>query len=83
MHREDAHGHFFPLTDWRFVSPVSYWDPAHLGALGAAIEWVLLAAVSVVTWRRAETGRARWLLPVLCVLQLGLVAAYATGRFGE
>ncbi len=25
LHQDDAHRHFFPLSDWRFVSPVSYW----------------------------------------------------------
>ena len=31
LHREDAHRHFFPFSDWRFTSPVSYWDPDHYG----------------------------------------------------
>ena len=30
LHREDAHRHFFPVSDWRFTSPVSYWDPGAL-----------------------------------------------------
>ena len=29
LHHDDAHGHFFPLSNWRFMSPVSYWDPNH------------------------------------------------------
>ncbi|MPY88047.1 MAG: hypothetical protein GEU99_09005 [Luteitalea sp.] len=32
LHREDAHRHFFPFSDWQLVSPVSYWHPAY-GAL--------------------------------------------------
>ncbi len=30
-HRNDAHMHLWPLTQWRFRSPVSYWDPNHFG----------------------------------------------------
>ena len=29
VHADDAHKHFWPLSDWRFYSPMSYWDPAH------------------------------------------------------
>jgi hypothetical protein len=36
VHHDDAHRHFLPLSDWRFASPVSYWDPAHYG-LGFAV----------------------------------------------
>src|SRR4051812_1136161 len=29
LHVTDAHRQFWPLSDWRFRSLVSYWDPAH------------------------------------------------------
>ena len=42
LHQEDAHRHFFPLSDWRFFSPVSYWNPDYYG------NWVsLLECLSV------------------------------------
>lgn len=28
-HADDAHKHMWPLTDWRFNSPVSYWQDAY------------------------------------------------------
>jgi hypothetical protein len=52
VHAEDAHRHFFPLSDWRFVSPVSYWDPARHGAQVAALEVLGAWAAAVVVWRR-------------------------------
>ena len=62
VHREDGHGHFFPLTDWHFMSPVSYWDPAHHGllfgsfeALGVTVGSVLLIRRKGV-WRRVGIG---------------------------
>ncbi|NNE81860.1 MAG: cobalamin biosynthesis protein CobQ [Silicimonas sp.] len=35
LHTHDARQHFWPLSDWVFVSPVSYWDNrAHAGVVG-------------------------------------------------
>lgn len=42
LHHDDGHRHFLPL-DWRFESPISYWDRAHHGKLVAVLE--LLSAV--------------------------------------
>ena len=52
VHREDGHRHFWPISDWRYMSPVSYWDPEHGGALGSLLELLLMAGASVVIWRR-------------------------------
>ncbi len=77
LHREDAHGHFFPLTDWRFVSPVSYWDPAHHGAVFAAFEGAIGLAASVVLWRRFPGWLARAALVAVNLLAAaGYLAFY-------
>lgn len=35
LHTHDARQHFWPLTDWVFISPFSYWDnAAHAGVIG-------------------------------------------------
>ena len=54
LHHDDAHRHFFPFSDWRFASPVSYWDPAHHGQWASLIEFVgVLAAAAFMYWRYA------------------------------
>ena len=54
LHQDDAHRHFFPLSDWRFASPVSYWDPAHHGHWASLIEFTsVIAAASFMYWRFA------------------------------
>jgi hypothetical protein len=54
LHHDDAHRHFFPFSDWRFVSPVSYWDPAHHGQWAGLIELTgVVAAATFMYWRRA------------------------------
>lgn len=52
LHHDDAHGHFEPLSSWRFASPISYWDPAHYGRIVGALELlgVVVGAGSLV-WR--------------------------------
>ncbi|WP_420615429.1 hypothetical protein [Candidatus Palauibacter sp.] len=61
LHREDAHRHFFPFSDWRFISPVSYWDPDHYGGYAAVGEVVLVLTVSIFLFRTYR-GRGRWIV---------------------
>lgn len=52
LHTHDARRHFWPLTDWVFESPVSYWDnAAHAGIVGPAA-LMLAVVLSVGLWRR-------------------------------
>ena len=54
LHHDDAHRHFFPFSDWRFASPVSYWDPAHHGQWASLIEFIgVIAAATFMYWRYA------------------------------
>ncbi|MBD2258812.1 hypothetical protein [Pseudanabaena sp. FACHB-2040] len=64
LHNDDAHRHFFPLSDFRFISPVSYWDPNHYGVLAALVELVavLLASVYLLRLIKSRWGRAALLL---------------------
>ena len=52
FHASDAHKHFWPLTDWRFHSPLSYWDTNHHSHYVMAAEVaVCLVAISML-WQR-------------------------------
>lgn len=52
LHREDGHRHFLPLSDWKLMSPVSYWDVEHFGSLGSGVELLLMGVASAVLWTR-------------------------------
>ena len=55
VHHDDAHRHFFPFSDWRFASPVSYWDPAHYGNWFSLFEFcVVISAAIYMGWREAR-----------------------------
>ena len=75
LHADDAHRHFWPLTDWRFFSPVSYWDPRHFGLIVSALEAVLGLALVTLHWRWYTNFPTRALL-VLAGLSYVAVPAY-------
>ena len=76
VHADDAHRHFWPLTDWRFISPISYWDPAHYGRWVGLAEAALGVGLCVVLWRRFA---GRWTRAALAVLALGYAALATRG----
>lgn len=54
LHHDDAHRHFYPFWDWRFESPLSYWDRDHHGGIVAWVESIaVFAGCLVMVW----TGR--------------------------
>ena len=67
LHQSDAHRHFFPLSEWRFASPVSYWDPAGHGALFTLLEIFLVLAGILALFLRHRTRSARVALAVVGV----------------
>ncbi|WP_204137802.1 hypothetical protein [Halomicronema sp. CCY15110] len=73
LHHEDAHQHFWPLSDYRFISPVSYWDADHHGNYGALAELALVLVASVVLWRRV---RSRWGRSLLLLVNTVYVGGY-------
>ena len=62
LHHDDAHAHFFPLSNWRFESPVSYWDPSYYGNLFAPVEAMIVVIGSIVLFRRYPSVWARILV---------------------
>lgn len=58
VHHDDGHRHFFPFSDFRFQSPVSYWDARYHGNIVGLIE-VLMFMVSVIYLWVAEHSHER------------------------
>lgn len=72
LHVDDGHRHLWPLSNFRFESPVSYWDPNHHGVVMALVELLLVLGASVWVWRLLRSRWAKVLLMVSNVL-MGLV----------
>ncbi len=52
LHHDDARQHFWPVSNWVFESPVSYWDSQHYGNIVGPIEAVICLGLCVLLWRR-------------------------------
>lgn len=48
LHNGDARQHFWPVSDWIFNSPLSYWDRNYYGDIVGAVE--LLGAILLCLW---------------------------------
>ncbi|MFV2034312.1 MAG: cobalamin biosynthesis protein CobQ [Halocynthiibacter sp.] len=79
LHNTDARPNFWPISNWLFRSPVSYWDPAYYGAVFAPIETAILLLAAVVLLRRFR----QWDLRAFTILIAGvqLLPIVLTGGF--
>lgn len=68
VHGHDAYRHMWPLSNWRFYSPVSYWDGDLHARWVSFVEAMLVIMSVIVLWRR---------FPKLWVkITLGLLLAF-------
>jgi len=82
VHHDDAHAHFFPLTNWHFRSPVSYWDPRHFGIWMSLAEVLLVLVGAIVLARRGSPRAWRYLGITTCVIYVAFwVFAFAVWIF--
>ncbi|MEM6381749.1 MAG: cobalamin biosynthesis protein CobQ [Pseudomonadota bacterium] len=81
VHVDDAHPHFWPLTDWRFRSPISYWDGNHYGREFSLFEALLGIGLAVFLWRRFASIWFRALL-ALCIAAYLIVPLFWWLQFG-
>ena len=52
VHNHDAYRHFWPISDWRFISPLSYYEAAHHSKWVSLIEAFIALGSIFVLWRR-------------------------------
>lgn len=71
VHNHDARMHFWPITEWKFISPISYWDRDLFGNVVGAIEMTLAAGLTVWLLRRFKDLWLRILFVLLALLELG------------
>ena len=77
VHAEDAHRHFWPVSAWRFFSPVSYWDPAHHGRIASLVEAAGGVALCGLLWRRHARRAVRALLLLLAAAYVAVPLFFA------
>ena len=83
FHRNDAHMHFWPLSQWRFRSPVSYWDPNHFGNWFGMFEAAIGLLLVAVLFRRYRNFWLRAALALACILYLAVPAFFVMSMSGH
>lgn len=73
MHHEDARAQFWPISNWRFLSPISYWDSTHHANWVAPLEGLMTLACGFVLWRRHKALMVRTSVVVLLVAELLII----------
>jgi len=72
LHVKDGHAHFWPLSDWRFSSPVSYWDPQFYGQYFLAFEITMAIVLIAILFRRFKTKVVRGFLVLALVAYIAV-----------
>lgn len=74
VHVDDAHPHFWPITEWRFRSPVSYWNSNFHARWVTVVELLVALGLLAILWRRFT---ARWVRAILSLAGTAYIAVPA------
>lgn len=72
VHAHDAYRHFWPISDWRFHSPLSYYEADHHAVWVSLFEAVLAFICIAVLWRRFPRRVVKIGLGFLALCYIGL-----------
>lgn len=75
-HREDAHMSFWPVTRWKFMSPVSYYDPQHYGTWFSLFEASLGLILAFLLFRQFKHRLLRTGLLIAMALYVAVPAYF-------
>jgi hypothetical protein len=76
VHHDDAHRHFYPFSNYRFISPFSYWDVNHYGKIVAFLEMSLVLAVNPIVLGLLKSPLTKGI-----VIAIDLIYVYGYVRF--
>jgi hypothetical protein len=71
-HREDAHMSFWPVTNWKFMSPVSYWDSQYFGREFQMFETALGLVLAILLFMRFRHILVRAALAIVALLYVAV-----------
>lgn len=76
LHHDDGRAHFWPISDWVFANPFSYWDSGHHALwIGPVLALVTLVC-TVILWRRLAQWGWRLVFLVLLMLELNTLRSW-------
>lgn len=75
VHAHDAYRHFWPFSEWRFDSPLSYYERDHHGRRVALAEAMIGFTCIAVLWRRFPKLWVKIALGLCALFYVGLTLA--------
>ena len=69
LHNDDARQHFWPVSDWVFNSPISYWDCDHFAGIVGPLEIGVSLVLCVCLLRRFRNPYFRIGIVALAVME--------------
>ncbi|MEL6688293.1 MAG: hypothetical protein AAFP97_11830 [Pseudomonadota bacterium] len=83
VHAHDAYRHFWPLSEWRFYSPISYWETDLHARWVSLIEALIVLMSVVVLWVRFPKRWVRSILAILLILTAAATLAQQLAVIGS
>ncbi len=80
LHHDDGRAHFWPVSDWVYQSPLSYWDVNHHARIVAPLEGLLCIVLYAFLFWKFRSRRARVVLGC-CLIGPLLIVAVVIGLF--
>jgi len=74
VHNHDAYAHFWPLSDWKFFSPISYYETHLYGNWVGMVDAFIAIGAIYVLWRRFDKTWVRVILGIFLALTIGMLA---------
>ncbi len=74
-HATDAHRHLWPISNWRFESPFSYWEVEHHANFVMPIEGAIGLVAVKLLWPRTTSKLQRIGLVLVGVVAVGLLVS--------
>ena len=76
LHNDDGRAHFWPISNWIFQSPVSYWDGDHYGNIVGPLEVLVSLICCGVLWRRFVGKGMRFMILALAIAEAAPVFVF-------
>jgi hypothetical protein len=73
VHHDDAYRHFWPVTEWKFMSPFSYYDPQYFGNWVSGID--TLVVIGLLAWLSTIYTNKKARVGIMVIIILYIVAA--------
>lgn len=73
LHHDDGRPHFWPLSNWVFESPISYWDRTKGALWIAPIEAVAACIAAIVIWQQGKGWGLAILTAILLLAEFWIV----------